>query len=1616
MPPPRRARGRGVAIRSLSDSDPEWDPSASSPDEEADDEPLALRRERQSVGRGRSASPDSSDEDDPEPDAPPASSRRTPAGGSRGIASGEDRGVSSPVESTRKRGRAVIIEDSSDDDDAPRTDVGTRARDRDPDARAGAGAGPSARGAPAAASRASRRPRRAAAAAASGVTPGTLTLRRGIRSPSPATTSDSDSASDSERERHRRPPRRTPRSNPPRSVTREVATTVRRGIARRRAARADAVDWEYGHMRHHPEFYDRRSKVKIVGLNAERVSSDEELTSDSFIAHDSEDEHERDDEDGDDEQGGGGEESDEKSDEKSVDDARPAKSTRTFARRQRAPDGTDDESDDDETDDDDDGVVVRRRRVSGRRAALVEDEDEDEDEDKDKDEDEGFVDASPGKRASGRISSGRRRKSEVWKRNWTALREGKRREDAELETDDEEDRRDGGEEDDDLQDFIDFIEDDLETEALDAEAKRKRGSRGTEDRRGSRLRARPGEPSASAFLARALMDDDFAPRRSRADARGATATKSDDDDDDDENLGDDDDNFVDEWVACECGVDRDDGAAMIQCCNPRCGVWQHAACVDVDPDEFEHRGNASRWYCARCDAAGRSRAPAPPEKPASGARTDTTSPSSRRIWSSKMTEALRADDFRAAKTLLMRHPNPPSRGAMLARAAAAAARECVRLLMGGGGGNVGSETSRGLPPASPGDVARALHLALAAGHADVVETMRDALGSRFVWRKPGGWPRSEGGATLTHSAADNAKGDPRCVWLALEAEGEPPRATDEAAAAEAARAAAAVASPPPPALDAPEDEGEDVNPDGTKRETKPNGEGGVKAAAEVTRRVGDIARASPSDAAPPLAVPSLASPSFAASAATTNPGTTLARGRSPLPSHIDRPAACVADDRQVTPLMRAAGAGPGWEGCVAALLYSAAARGSRGSVAVAGRGSALDAAAAVAALRDEESEASAAHYAAGSGAVASLRLLVSALPGCVRAVDAGGATPLHHAAAAGQDEAIRVLTDELGVSRSVADTNGWIPLLYADWSSRRESVLTLMAADLEDQLGAMQRIVDNPMSRPKVLRVLGMLATVPPFYEALNRFLADRVEILDGPLSFLLHRAKVVDFANRRAWLRRKLRQSRGRVTLDRRGRLARGGGYDVAERFGFDPREGYEPALVARHSSPWRDFRDWALDVGPEGLVETPLHLHARFAGTQSVASGPGVERELMDRIAADVVGGGDAGADGPAPGWDVTPTDFSSGRFLDDAAGTRDFTVPLLAPASEGSTLYRPPDVPSKLPERLEDDYAVLGRLLGYAVAHESPFPVALASATLKGLLGRAETAGWEDLEEMDPQEAKSLGYIRDAPSGVASLALTFAVEEEEAIVSRSAEDEARGARRVAVVNLTGAEESGSSPAGIETETPRTRMVEFPLVRDGASRGVTDTNKEEYVRLRAAHKLARATRSAAVEAMRRGLREIIPADDLRVFSAPELACMLGGVADIDVAEWRAHTEYEGGYREESPQIRWLWRLVSRFSPEERTLLLKFVTGSSRVPVGGFAALRGMAGTHPFHVMRVPAERAPGRDDDGFASGNQGAYALPTSATCFNTLRLPEYPTYDVLEQQVTTALRHGVEGFAFG
>lgn len=94
-------------------------------------------------------------------------------------------------------------------------------------------------------------------------------------------------------------------------------------------------------------------------------------------------------------------------------------------------------------------------------------------------------------------------------------------------------------------------------------------------------------------------------------------------------------------------------------------------------------------------------------------------------------------------------------------------------------------------------------------------------------------------------------------------------------------------------------------------------------------------------------------------------------------------------------------------------------------------------------------------------------------------------------------------------------------------------------------------------------------------------------------------------------------------------------------------------------------------------------------------------------------------------------------------------------------------------------------------------------------------------------------------------------------------------------------------------------------------------------------------------------------------------------------------------------PQVAWFWRFVRSLSLTERALLLKFSTGQSRLPVGGFQRLDPR-----FQLLRVPYSRN---------------MPLPQAATCFHQLKLPAYPSYEDLERCVLLAIRFGSEGFAF-
>lgn len=54
-------------------------------------------------------------------------------------------------------------------------------------------------------------------------------------------------------------------------------------------------------------------------------------------------------------------------------------------------------------------------------------------------------------------------------------------------------------------------------------------------------------------------------------------------------------------------------------------------------------------------------------------------------------------------------------------------------------------------------------------------------------------------------------------------------------------------------------------------------------------------------------------------------------------------------------------------------------------------------------------------------------------------------------------------------------------------------------------------------------------------------------------------------------------------------------------------------------------------------------------------------------------------------------------------------------------------------------------------------------------------------------------------------------------------------------------------------------------------------------------------------------GFNELIPPDLVNVFDARELELLIGGIADIDVEDWKKHTDYRG-YTEQDEVIKNFW------------------------------------------------------------------------------------------------------------
>uniref|UniRef100_A0A8C2V4H0 E3 ubiquitin-protein ligase n=1 Tax=Chinchilla lanigera TaxID=34839 RepID=A0A8C2V4H0_CHILA len=141
-------------------------------------------------------------------------------------------------------------------------------------------------------------------------------------------------------------------------------------------------------------------------------------------------------------------------------------------------------------------------------------------------------------------------------------------------------------------------------------------------------------------------------------------------------------------------------------------------------------------------------------------------------------------------------------------------------------------------------------------------------------------------------------------------------------------------------------------------------------------------------------------------------------------------------------------------------------------------------------------------------------------------------------------------------------------------------------------------------------------------------------------------------------------------------------------------------------------------------------------------------------------------------------------------------------------------------------------------------------------------------------------------------------------------------------------------------------------------------------------------------------GFNEVVPLQWLQYFDEKELEVMLCGMQEVDLADWQRNTVYRH-YTRNSKQIIWFWQFVKETDNEVRMRLLQFVTGTCRLPLGGFAELMGSNGPQKFCIEKV------GKDT-----------WLPRSHTCFNRLDLPPYKSYEQLKEKLLFAIEE-TEGF---
>lgn len=228
---------------------------------------------------------------------------------------------------------------------------------------------------------------------------------------------------------------------------------------------------------------------------------------------------------------------------------------------------------------------------------------------------------------------------------------------------------------------------------------------------------------------------------------------------------------------------------------------------------------------------------------------------------------------------------------------------------------------------------------------------------------------------------------------------------------------------------------------------------------------------------------------------------------------------------------------------------------------------------------------------------------------------------------------------------------------------------------------------------------------------------------------------------------------------------------------------------------------------------------------------------------------------------------------------------------------------------PEHL-NYFKFIGRVVGLAIFHRRFLDAFFIGALYKMILGKSVVLA--DMEGVDADFHRSLQWMLDNDISGGILEQTFSTEDE----------------RFGVITVE------------------------DLIPGGRDIDVTNDNKKEYVDLMVKWRIEKRI-AEQFHAFREGFHELIPHDLINVFDERELELLIGGIAEIDVDDWKKHTDYRG-YTESDEVIQNFWQTVRGWDGEQKSRLLQFTTGTSRIPVNGFKDLQGSDGPRRFTIEKA--------------------------------------------------------------